>query len=271
MGARIVAITNQKGGVGKTTTVINIAALWARYAGPGRILVVDMDPQSSLSELFLGSDFTANRNSKEMPTIKDVLQGLTIRQAIYEVDLEEVGQYKASTLHIVPSRDELREIEMVLPSTTNGMFILADQLYEVANDYDAIILDCPASLGTFTQIALFAATEVIIPVSPGKFELRGLVNLREEIDKARSPRINPNLTITGVIPLRTDRTNLSKQTSQSLTQYFPDLMLPSVPNRVAVAEAHAAAMDIFEYSPNDDAAAAYESILAALIKRGANG
>lgn len=271
MSARIIAVTNQKGGVGKTTTVINLASLWARYAGNGRILVVDMDPQSSLSELFLGSEFTTSKNSAEMPTVKNVLQGFDIRNAIYEVELGAVGNYKKATLHIIPSRDELREIEMVLPSTTNGMFILADQLYEIANSYDAIIIDCPASLGTFTQTSLFAATEVVIPVSPGKFELRGLVNLREEIEKAQSPRVNPNLKITGVIPLRADRTNLSKQTQESLAQYFPDLILPAVPNRVAVAEAHAAAMDIFEYSPNDDAAAAYEAVLAALIKRGQHG
>ncbi|MEM7334073.1 MAG: ParA family protein [Chloroflexota bacterium] len=271
MSARIIAVTNQKGGVGKTTTVINLAALWARFAGNGRILVVDMDPQSSLSELFLGSEFTINRHNPEMPTIKDVLQGLPIQKAIYEVELEAVGQYNASTLHVIPSRDELREIEMVLPSTTNGMFILADQLYNIRDAYDTIILDCPASLGTFTQTALFAATEVVIPVSPGKFELRGLVNLREEIEKAQSPRVNPNLRITGVIPLRTDRTNLAKQTRDSLAQYFPNLILPSVPNRVAVAEAHAAAMDIFEYSPSDDAAGAYEAVLAELIRRGQHG
>ena len=266
---RILALTNQKGGTGKTTSVINIASYWARRIGLDRVLVVDIDPQASATSVFLGVPIAAGPRRPGIPMMRDILEGIAnITDAIQMATLRQTGGYAESNIHILPSHADLAMIETTLNQDVDGLFRLAEALAEIEEYYDVIIIDCPASLGTFTMSALLAAREVVIPVVPGKFELVGLGLLNEAIKKVQKPRLNPYLTITAILPTRMSRTNLSDETIYSLEQSFPGIVLPSIPERVSIGEAHAVGEDIFTYKPNSDVAQAYANIVEELINWG---
>ena len=267
--ARILALTNQKGGTGKTTSVINIASYWARTVGPDKVLVIDIDPQASATSVFLGVPVAAGPRQPGIPMIRDVLEGSAhIADAIQAAILDKVGRYAASNIHILPSHADLAVIETTLNQDVDGLFRLAESVEAIEEYYEVIIIDCPASLGTFTMSALLAAREVVVPVVPGKFELVGLGLLNEAIRKVQRPRLNPYLHITAVLPTRITRTNLSDETINSLERNFPNLVLPPIPERVAIGEAHAVGEDIFTYKPDSDVAQAYAQVVKALMQRG---
>lgn len=266
--ARILTVTNQKGGVGKTTSVINIAAGWARKVGPDRVLVVDIDPQASLTMIFLGVAAAAGPRQQDYHTIVEVLkQDVNVNEAIYAADLPESDGYPASNVHILPSHAELARLENELNATPLGMFRLADAMDVIRDQYDVIIIDCPASLGIYTVSALVAAQEVIVPVIPGQFEIYALALLQQTIKQVQSPRLNPNLNISAILPIKTDNTNLSRNTVAELKQHFGSLVLPEVKQRVAIGEAHAAGEDVFTYDPNGDGAKMFEEVVNILMNR----
>lgn len=265
---RILAVTNQKGGVGKTTSVINIAACWARKIGPDRVLVVDIDPQASATSIFLGIAHAVGPRRPGVASIKEVLeQRVTAAAAIQVSTLAESSPYPASTVHVLPAHPELGLAETTLNQYADGLFRLVEAIDSLNGRYDVIIIDCPPSLGTFTTTALFACQEVIIPVIPGKFEMVGLALLQQTIQRVQKPRLNPALHIGGILPTKTTHTRISRDTIAELTTRFGDLVLPSVPERVAIHEAHAANADIFTYSPDNDGATAYATVVEALIAR----
>jgi chromosome partitioning protein len=136
----------------------------------------------------------------------------------------------------------------------------------VIERYHYVVIDCPPSLGLLTVNGLMAATEVIVPVEPGFFPLIGLRLLQRTIEMVK--RANPELRISGVIPTMIDRTALTRDTQEQLAEFFGDLLLPAVPRRVAIGEAHAAGQDIFAYEGRGESVKAYATLIKEVIRRG---
>ena len=185
--ARVIAMCNQKGGVGKTTSSINIAGALAQYGR--RVLIVDFDPQGAAT-VGLGINANALEN--------------TIYTALFNprMDVHEVIQHtKFDGLDIIPANIDLSAAEVQLVTEVGREQILASVLRPIINEYDAIIIDCQPSLGLLTVNALTAADGVIIPVAAEFFALRGVALLMQSIEKVQS-RINPSLEIYGVLVTR---------------------------------------------------------------------
>jgi chromosome partitioning protein len=169
-------------------------------------------------------------------------------------------------LDVLPSHLHLAYAEVELSGVFQREHRLRDALLPHAGAWDVILIDSPPSLGILTLNALMAANEVLIPVDPGVFPLIGLSLLRRTISMVQ--RANPELRITGVFQTLADRTVLSRDTETQLEATFGDLVLPTIPRRVAIGEAHAEGRDIFDYSPNSDGAAAYAALVQEVWQRG---
>ena len=181
---RIIAIANQKGGVGKTTCAVNIAYGWARLRGPGRVLLVDADPQANATGVTLGIPFANGPRRAGMGVLYEVLlERLKASEVIQQVQVSANGHYQATTLDVLPSHLQVAEAEAQLMGEFHREYKLKTALVEIADRYEVIFIDCPPSLGVLTMNALLAATEVIIPVEPGVFPLVG-----SNISIARSRR-----------------------------------------------------------------------------------
>ncbi|MBK9051619.1 MAG: ParA family protein [Chloroflexi bacterium] len=266
MTTRIIALANQKGGVGKTTSSINLACGWARYMGADKVLLIDADPQANASAVLLGIEFAAGPRQPGQPTIREVLkEEVKASEALYEVPLEASGKYKASRLHILPAHLELALFEVELSVAFRGEYRLKKVLTEIERNYDLIIVDCPPSLGILTLNALIFAHEVIIPVDPGLFPLIGLNLLRKTIEQVKEA--NPALQIRGVIPTMQMNTVVSRETLDELHKNFGQLVLPGIPRRVAIEESHVNGVDVFQSAPDSDSAMAYDAIIQELMKR----
>lgn len=264
---RIIAMSNQKGGTGKTTSSINVAAGLARGVSNGKkVLLVDIDPQANVTATLLGLPFAAG--PQEHPTIYEVVMGKAeASQAIRTVELTARGKIPAAPLDVLPAHLNLAAAELELVSEFQRESRLRDALASIQDNYHFIVIDCPPSLGLLTLNALMAAHEVIIPVEPGYFPLIGLALLQRTIEKVQ--RANPSLRISGVLPTMDTGTALAKQTRQALAAKFNGLLLPAIPRRVAIGEAVAAGKDIFAYEPlSHDGAAAYAAVVRELISRG---
>lgn len=244
--ARIIAVANQKGGVGKTTTAINLAASVATRGY--RVLLVDFDPQGNAS-----SGVGHPRDKVEL-TIYDALVGnATLAEVIRPTDLP--------TLWVAPATTDLVGAEIELIGADRRERFLADCLATVAADYDYMVIDCPPSLGILTLNALIAAGEILIPVEPGYFPLIGIGLLQRTINDVA--QIN-DLELLGVIPTLQDRTVESRETLEGLRQMFGDKVFPAIPSRVAVRNAHAAQTDIFAFATDAatrDAAEAFAGVV----------
>ncbi len=221
--ARIVAVANQKGGVGKTTTAINLAASVASRGH--RVLLVDFDPQGNASS---GVGYPASRVEL---TVYDALVG-----AVAFADVIRVTEI--DTLWVAPANTDLVGAEIELISVDRRERILADQLATVVDQYDYIVIDCPPSLGMLTLNALVAADGVVVPMQAEYFALEGLSALTATIERVRAA-YNPRLTIDGVLFTMFDqRTNLSGQVRTEVEQFFGDKVFEtSVPRNVRLSEA----------------------------------
>ena len=264
---RIIAFANQKGGTGKTTSAINVAAGLARGVSNGkRVLLVDADPQANATATFLGVPFAAG--PQEHPTIYEVLMGRAeTTHVLRAVELPQRGQVPAATLDVLPAHLNLAAAELELVAEFQRENRLRDALAPLLDNYHFVIIDCPPSLGLLTLNALMAASEVIIPTEPGYFPLIGISLLQRTIDKVR--RVNSSLRISGVLPTMSVGTALARQTRQALTDQFNSLVLPSIPRRVSIAEAVAVGKDIFAYEPlTHDGANAYAAVVKEILNRG---
>jgi len=220
---RIVAVANQKGGVGKTTTAINLAASVASRGY--RVLLVDFDPQGNAS-----SGVGYPRDKVEL-SIYDAL--------INEVAMEDVIRpTEITTLFVVPATTDLVGAEIELISADRRERFLADALATVADDYDYIVIDCPPSLGLLTLNALVAAHGVVIPMQAEYFALEGLSALNATIDKVRAA-YNPRLTIDGVLFTMFDgRLSVANQVRDEVARFFGDKLFgENVPRNVRLSEA----------------------------------
>jgi len=246
---RTIALAMQKGGVGKTTCAINIAAGLARGVGgtPQKVLLIDMDPQANATSVFLSPKFTLGPTDSVATTYEVLVNQVHPEEAIKSIKLiaNKRAGFKAANLDLLPSHIRLARAEMDLLGVIRREDRLAATLRSLKKTYDTVIIDCPPSLGILTLNALMAAHEVLIPVEPGYFPLIGIGLLQQTINDVA--QIN-DLRLTGVIPTMQDRTVESRETLDGLQQMFGTRVLPSIPNRVAIRNAHAAQMDIFGYA-----------------------
>ncbi len=220
---RIVAVANQKGGVGKTTTAINLAASVASRGH--RVLLVDFDPQGNASS---GVGWPRDRVER---TIYDALTGAhTLAEVIVATDI--------TTLFLAPATTDLVGAEIELISADRRERFLADALATVAADYEYIVIDCPPSLGLLTLNALVAADGVVVPMQAEYFALEGLSALTATIEKIKAA-YNPHLTIDGVLFTMFDsRLSVANQVRDEVAKYFGDKIFgESIPRNVRLSEA----------------------------------
>jgi len=253
--ARIISLCNQKGGVGKTTTTINLAAGLASYGR--RVLAVDFDPQGALSA-GLGVQ------THETATIYDLL--LDPKRDPNEV----IVTTSVDGLDILPANIDLSAAEVHLVNEVARETILARVLRKVAGDYDVILIDCQPSLGLLTVNALTASHGVLIPLECEFFALRGVALLIETIDKVRD-RLNPAIQLDGVLATMYDpRTLHSREVLERVVDAFGDDVLETVIGRtVKFPDASVAGVPITKFAPEHSAAQAYLRLARELVARGA--
>lgn len=253
--ARIIAMCNQKGGVGKTTTTINLAASLAEYGR--KVLAVDFDPQGALSA-GLGV------KTHDVPTIYDLLRGT-------EKETKAAIQHtKVPGLDVIPANIDLSAAEVHLVNEVAREQILAGVLRKVKNDYDVIIVDCQPSLGLLTVNALTAAHGVLIPLECEFFALRGVALLIETVDKVRE-RLNPAIELDAIVATMYDpRTLHSREVLERVIETFGDRVTDTVIGRtVKFPDASVAGVPITQFAPDHAAAQAYRQLARELVARGA--
>lgn len=247
---RIIAISSQKGGPGKTTLATNIAAILARHWGRGRTLLIDCDPQANATSIFLGADAAFGPNPP--PNLYHVLcSEARADNVIQHAQLKLKRGPSPYILDILPSHISAAAAEIELVSKFERERRLRRWLAPILPNYNYIILDCPPSLGLITINALMAATEVVVPVEPGYFPLVGIGLLKSTIEQLQM-QSNPQLRITGVVMMKEDRTRMSSETREVLVNEFPGLILPTVPRRSMVPESQASWTDLLGYVQPDD-------------------
>jgi chromosome partitioning protein len=253
--ARIIALCNQKGGVGKTTSTINLGASLAE-AGR-KVLAIDFDPQGALSA-GLGVP------THDVTTIYDLLLGTVKNPA------EAIIETAVPNLHIIPANIDLSAAEVHLVNEVARETILARVLRKVSDQYDVILIDCQPSLGLLTVNALTAAHGVMIPLECEFFALRGVALLVETIDKVRD-RLNPAIELDGILATMYDsRTLHSREVLERVVETFGDRVLETVINRtVKFPDASVAGAPITSFAPEHAAAEAYRQLARELIFRGA--
>lgn len=253
--ARIIAMVNQKGGVGKTTSSVNLGAALADYGR--KVLMVDFDPQGALS-----AGFGTNPHEMDL-TVYNVLmeRDVHISDAIIKTDDDNID--------LLPANIDLSAAEVQLVNEVAREQVLARALRPVADNYDVVIIDCQPSLGLLTVNALAAAHGVIIPLTAEFFALRAVALLVETIEKVQD-RINPDLVIDGVLATMVDsRTLHSKEVIGRLVEAFGDQVFETVINRsIKFADATVAAEPITAFAPNHPGAKNYRQLARELISRG---
>jgi len=251
--ARIIAVANQKGGVGKTTTCVNLAAALADMHY--RTLLVDFDPQGNAT-VGCGVDSRSLQRSAY-----DVMEGgCTLTEAILRLD--DLG------FDLVPSNGDLTAAEILLMQRDRREFQLREALETIAPRYGWILIDCPPSLNMLTLNALTAANSVLIPIQCEYYALEGLASLLETIEQVRAS-VNPALEIEGLVRTMFDtRNNLSTAVSDQLLEHFGEHVYRTlVPRNVRVAEAPSHGLPVLRYDPGSTGALAYLGLAGEVLRR----
>ncbi len=254
MPGQVIVIANQKGGVGKTTTAINLATGLA--VAERSTLLIDLDPQSNTTG-GVGTD-------------KGAINGSTYELIIGAADIHDViVDTRVPYLSIVPSRSSLTGAEIELVSVPGREMLLREAIEPINTEYDYIIIDCPPSLGLLTLNGLVAAEKVIIPIQCEYFALEGVSALLETLDLVKT-RLNPSLQIEGVLLTMYDgRTNLAKQVAEEIRKYFGSRVYRTViPRNVRLSEAPSFGLPALLYDVSSAGARAYMDLTAEVLSRG---
>lgn len=250
---KVIALANQKGGVGKTTSTINLSA--ALGIKNKKVLLIDLDPQGNATS-GVGIDKEATEYS------------------IYDVLINEVGikdaivKTECKNLDLCPSNIQLAGAEIEMVDIEEREFILKKSLNNIRKEYDYILIDCPPSLGLLTLNAFVAVDTILIPIQCEYYALEGLSQLIKTIKEIKKS-LNKELDLEGVLLTMFDsRTNLSVQVAEEVKKYYPDKLYKSViPRNVRLSEAPSYGMSIFEYDKHSKGANSYLSLAKEVIKR----
>jgi chromosome partitioning protein len=255
-GPKIIAVANQKGGVGKTTTTINLSAALAE-AGY-RVLVVDLDPQGNAS-----TGLGIEQSERELTTYELLLEDIALKEVIQATSIEDLA--------IIPATVDLSSADLELVSNEKRSFLLHDALRQTQIDefeFDFILIDCPPSLNLLTVNAMIAAHTVLVPLQSEFFALEGLSQLMLTIREVRQSG-NTELRIEGVVLTMYDkRNNLSQQVEQDARDNLGELVFETViPRNVRLSEAPSFAMPVLTYDPTSKGAIAYRALAQELIEK----
>lgn len=245
--SRTIAVTNHKGGVGKTTSVVSIGAILA--AKGYRTLLVDLDAQANLTTSLLQAE-----------PERTVYASLKERTALPVMGVKE-------NLSLVPSSLDLAGIELEIGGAISREYILKDLLEPLAKDYDYILLDCAPSLGLLTINAFVAASDIIIPLTAEALPFKGLTKLQGFIAMVQK-RLNPGLRLSGIVITRWMRKKLSQIVEEQLRERYGDLVFKTrIRENVSLAEAPLSGRDITDYAPRSNGAEDYQSLTEEVISR----
>jgi chromosome partitioning protein len=247
----ILGVINQKGGVGKTTTAINLAAALAKLNR--RVLLVDLDPQANASS---GIGVT-----EPSATVYDVLIGKTsARQVTVDSNVPN--------LKILPASSDLAGAAVELDATTDNMKLLSKALLAVRPNYDFIIVDSPPSVGALTLNSLAAADMLIIPLQAEYYALEGIAKMTDTVERVKGS-LNPDLNILGIlITMFDNRTKLSKEVEDNVRKHFGNLVFSAViPRNVRLAEAPSYGQSVFEFAADSQGAEAYKQLAEEVLER----
>lgn len=250
---RIIAIANQKGGVGKTTTAINLSASLAEKGR--KVLAIDMDPQGNMSS-GLGLD-------------KDSIDGTIYDMIIGEADVEEViHKDTIENLDILPSNVDLSAVEIEMIDVENKEFVVKNSIQKIRDNYDYIIIDCPPSLSLLTVNAMTTADSVLVPIQCEYYALEGLSQLIHTVELVKS-RLNPVLEIEGVVFTMYDaRTNLSLQVVENVKDNLEQNIYKTIiPRNIRLAEAPSFGTPINQYDPRSAGAESYRRLAEEVISK----
>jgi len=255
--ARIISIVNQKGGVGKTTTALNLAAYLAEL---GKfVLLVDLDPQANAT-----SGIGIDPQGLEQGIYEAILGNASVR------DIVQPTAHQG--MHVAPATTALAGLNIELVNMERREFALRDALLAIRNDYDFILIDCPPTLGLITLNGIVAGDEILIPVQAAYYALEGLGQLLETVQLVKE-RLRPEVGVLGaVITMYDARTKLSDDVLHELYKYFPNNIFRSViPRNVRLAEAPSYGRSIAHFDAQSKGAKAYERLAQEILEREIDG
>jgi len=254
--SRIIAIVNQKGGVGKTTTSINLAAALSKLGK--RVLLIDADAQGNAS-----TGLGISRRQREKTIYHILTEGLPLDEAVQETDVDG--------LFIVPSHVDLSAAEMEIGDADGRTIILRDALKASKLTFDYVLIDCPPALGLLTINALAASRSVIVPLQCEFFALEGLSQLLQTIEMAKA-NINPNLAIDGVMLTMFDKRNrLSAQVAADVRKHLGRAVFDTmIPRNVRIAEAPSFGQPVLVYDPHCAGSRAYMKLAKEMLRKHKN-
>jgi len=251
---RIIAVANQKGGVGKTTTSINLSSALAEEGK--RVLVIDTDPQGNTT-----SGFGLDKN-----TIEDTIYELMIGECNIEECIRKNIMEDLPGIDIIPANINLSAAEIELIDVPKKEYILKEEVEKIKDDYDFIIIDCPPSLSMLTVNAMTTATKVLVPIQCEYYALEGLSQLVHTINLVKK-RLNPSLEMEGVVFTMFDaRTNLSLQVVENVKEHIDENVFKTIiPRNIRLAEAPSYGLPINLYEPKSAGAEAYKLLAEEVI------